>query len=297
VREDLLRDADAAMYRAKSHGRANYAIFDHAMNDQALEHLQLETDLRHALRHNQFELYYQPILNLQSRTVSGVEALVRWNHPKRGLVPPDVFIPMAEETGLIVPIGQWIFREACRVARLWQDEFPQENRVISVNLSARQFAQPHLAQDIAQILMDSGLPPQRLILEITESILMSDAKNTIATLNELKQIGLFLSVDDFGTGYSSLSYLRRFPVSSLKIDRSFISGLGNSSGDTAIVRAIITLAEALGLSVVAEGVETAEQRDQLREFGCEFAQGFLFARPLTWAQLNKTWDHLTEFAW
>ena len=298
--DDLLRNADAAMYRAKGRGRAGYEIFDHEMNEQAMQHLQLETDLRRAVRHNQFELHYQPIFNLQSQcesgvSVTGVEALLRWNHPQSGVVPPDIFIALAEETGLIVPIGQWVFREACRVARLWQEEFPHDERVVSVNLSARQFAQPDLASYIARVLEESDLQPSRLHLEITESVLMNNAQSTITTLKDLKTIGLDLSVDDFGTGYSSLSYLRRFPVSALKIDRSFVNGLGTSSEDTAIVRAIITLAQTLGLKVVAEGVETRAQLDQLRELGCEYAQGFLFARPMTWTQLNQDWEKFARF--
>ena len=291
--DDLLRDADAAMYRAKGRGRASYEIFDRAMNLQAMENLRLDTDLRHALNHNQFELHYQPLINLTTGCAAGIEALVRWRHPTRGLVTPNAFIPLAEDTGLILPLGHWVLREACRVARLWQDRFPDQNRTLSINISARQFAQPNLVRDIQRVLDETGLEPRRLVVEITESVLMEDAQSTTATLRALKDLGVDIAVDDFGTGYSSLSYLRRFPVSTLKIDRSFVLGIISCSEDLAIVRAVITLAKSLSLNVVAEGVETAEQRDCLLELGCERAQGFLFSKPLTLSQLEEQWDTLS----
>jgi diguanylate cyclase (GGDEF)-like protein/PAS domain S-box-containing protein len=278
----LLRDADIAMYRAKSRGKAHYEVFDHTMNSRAMERLELETDLRRAIERNEFRVYYQPIVQLDTNKIVEVEALVRWEHPRRGLVAPAQFIPLAEETGLILPIGKWVLEEACRQVQQWQTEYPEtEPLVVSVNLSARQFQHPRLAAEIAETLFHTGLDPAHLKLEITESVMMQDAKATIGTLWELKELGIQLAVDDFGTGYSSLAYLKRFPIDILKIDRSFVDRLGRDPEDTAIVRAVITLAKTLNLAVTGEGIETIEQVLQLQALGCERGQGYYFAKPLT----------------
>ena len=278
---DLLRNADLAMYRAKSEGKARHAVFDGAMNAQAMKRLELETALRRAVEREELRLVYQPIMSLDEMGIDRVETLVRWQHPERGLVSPADFIPIAEETGLIVPIGQWVLAEACRQARLWQQEFPSApDLVMSVNLSPRQFQHPTLVEDIARILRETGLAPERLELEITEGAVMEDADAARATLQKLRDIGISLAIDDFGTGYSSLGYLKRFPVSVLKIDQSFVRGLGQDEQDSAIVRGVIALAQSLNLSVTAEGIETFEQLAQLRELGCNHGQGYLLSRPL-----------------
>ncbi len=284
---DLLRDADLAMYRAKSEGRARHAVFDGAMNTQAMKRLELETALRRAEERNELRLVYQPIMSLETMGIDRVETLVRWQHPERGLISPADFIPLAEETGLIVPIGQWVLNEACRQARRWQREFPSApDLVMSVNLSPRQFQHPALVDDIARILRDSGLAPERLELEITEGAVMEDADAARVTLQKLRDIGISLAIDDFGTGYSSLGYLKRFPVSVLKIDQSFVRGLGNDVQDLAIVRGVIALARSLNLSVTAEGIETFEQLSHLRELGCNHGQGYLLSRPLDSAAMG-----------
>jgi EAL domain-containing protein (putative c-di-GMP-specific phosphodiesterase class I) len=249
--------------------------------------LELETALRHALDRGEFRVHYQPILSLADERVCEVEALIRWAHPERGLVPPGVFIPVAEETGLIVPIGQWVLEHACRQAREWQARRGGDRPlVLSVNLSARQFQHPDLVADIQRALRTTGLEPHLLKLEVTESVVMHDAASAAAILHQLKALGIQLAIDDFGTGYSSLAYLKRFPVDTLKIDRSFVNGVGQDPQDTAIVQSVIALAQALGLSVTGEGVETEAQLERLRELGCERGQGFLFARPCPPEQLN-----------
>jgi diguanylate cyclase (GGDEF)-like protein/PAS domain S-box-containing protein len=284
---DLLRDADLAMYRAKREGRARHVVFDGAMNAQAMKRLELETALRRAVERNELRLVYQPIMSLESMGIDRVETLVRWQHPERGLISPADFIPLAEETGLIVPIGQWVLSEACLQARLWQREFPSApDLVMSVNLSPRQFQHPALVEDIARILRDSGLAPERLELEITEGAVMEDADAARATLQKLRDIGISLAIDDFGTGYSSLGYLKRFPVNVLKIDQSFVRGLGHDTQDLAIVRGVIALARSLNLSVTAEGIETFEQLAHLRDLGCNHGQGYLLSRPLDSAALG-----------
>ncbi len=279
--DDLLRDADVAMYRAKSKGRAQYEVFDPEMNARALERLHLETDLWQAVERGELRVFYQPKVRLDTQEIVGLEALVRWEHPRHGLVSPADFIPLAEETGVILPIGHWVLREACRQARVWQDVRPDaEPLQMAVNLSARQLGQSDLTQCIADVLKETGLAPRHLKLEITESVVMGDAETSIRTLRELKNLGVQLAIDDFGTGYSSLSYLRRFPVDTLKIDRSFINNLGSDIEDTEIVRAIISLAQALKLEVTAEGIETAAQALELAELHCDWGQGYHFARPM-----------------
>jgi EAL domain-containing protein (putative c-di-GMP-specific phosphodiesterase class I) len=256
------------------------------MERDAVERLELETDLRQGLERNEFRLVYQPILSLADGQIVEVEALVRWQHPTRGQISPAQFIPIAEETGLIEPIGLWVLEEACRQARVWQRLLPPDRSlVMSVNLSGRQFQDPRLVDQIRRILRETGLEPQALKLEITESVLMQDAESTAARMRALTDIGVRFAIDDFGTGYSSLSYLRRFPVDTLKIDRSFVEGLGTDAQALAIVRSIVALAKALNLSVTGEGVETAAQHAQLRELGCDRGQGYLFARPLVAADL------------
>jgi diguanylate cyclase (GGDEF)-like protein/PAS domain S-box-containing protein len=277
---DLLRHADIAMYRAKGEGKDRFAIFESAMHTEAQQRLDAEHDLRRAVEAGQFALHYQPVIALDTGQAIGLEALLRWQHPERGLIAPNEFIPLAEETGLIIPLGAWALRCACRAARQWNDtRAAQTPLVVSVNVSGRQFREPNLVIDVQNALDLAGVPGELLRLEITESVAMGDAQATIATLRALRALGVSISIDDFGTGYSSLAYLRRFPVHSLKIDRSFIDALADD-GDVAIVEAIIQLAQALDINVVAEGVETAAQLTQLRELGCNRAQGFHFARPL-----------------
>lgn len=279
--EDLLRDADIAMYRAKAQGRARYEIFDAGMYTRAVALLQLETDLRWAIDRGEFELHYQPIILLKNNRITGFEALVRWRHPTRGMVSPTEFIPSAEETGLIIPLGTWVLREACRQMQVWQTQFPQQLPLtISVNISSKQFT-PHLIEQIRQILNETGLSPAQLRLEITESILMENTESASTMLTQIQALGIQLSMDDFGTGYSSLSYLHRFPIDTLKIDRSFINKIDVDGEQLAIVRTIITLAWNLGMDVVAEGVETQKQLAQLRALQCEYGQGYFFSKPLT----------------
>ena len=281
---DLLRHADLAMYRAKHRGKARYEVFEPGMDAMAVERLILETGLRRALVRQQFRVYYQPIVALENDRIAGVEALLRWEHPQRGLLLPEEFISIAEETGLIVRIGQWVLREAGKQARIWQERFPDSPRLtISVNLSTREFFHPKL---VAEVLNESEIDPANLQLEITEGALTTNGTySTDHTLRNLKRMGVQLAIDDFGLGYSSLSYLKRFPVDFLKIDRSFIAGLGGapsgvSTKDTEIVKAMIELTHALGLKVIAEGVENAEQLARLRQMKCDLAQGNYFSEPL-----------------
>jgi diguanylate cyclase (GGDEF)-like protein len=280
--EEVLRDADLAMYHAKAKGKARHEIFDGTMSAPALDRMDLEMDLRSAITNRDFRLHYQPILRLETGRIVEVEALIRWQHEKRGLLQPDAFIGLTEETGLIVPIGQWVLTEACRQARAWQIEFPRTPALgMSVNLSAKQFQNPKLVEEITDALTMSGLDPACLKLEITESVVMQDVPATLAKLHELKDLGIRLAIDDFGTGYSSLGYLKRFPVDTLKIDRSFVKGLSHEGGDSAIVRAVVTVAKSLNMDVTAEGIETDQQRLELKALGCDLGQGFLFARPTT----------------
>jgi diguanylate cyclase (GGDEF)-like protein/PAS domain S-box-containing protein len=281
--ESLLRTADLAMYQAKTNGKARYAVFDPAMNERAWKRLETETDLRYALERQEFVLHYQPIVDMATGHIEEVEALVRWQHPERGLIPPAEFIPLAEETGLIVPLGRWVLEQACSQLRTWG----VDDLVVSVNLAARQFQDPRLVEDVGRILAETGLAPSQLKLEITESAAMLDAVATEATLRQLKTLGVSLAIDDFGTGYSALSYLKRFSVDTLKVDRSFVNGIGEDADDTAIVSAIIALAHTMGLEVTAEGVETADQQARLQRLGCNRGQGYYFARPRDRAELTE----------
>ncbi|MFN8526452.1 MAG: EAL domain-containing protein [Chloroflexota bacterium] len=279
--DDILRDADVAMYRAKANGKSRFEVFDVSMTARASERLELETSLRKALERNEFRVYYQPIIDIQAQRIEGFEALVRWKHPERGLISPLEFIPLAEETGLIVPIGEWILGEACRQMTDWQSRFSGYGDLsLSVNLSGTQLQHPGLVASVARVLQDTRFFPSRLKLEITESVMMRDVEATIGRLSELRELGVDLAVDDFGTGYSSLAYLRRFPVRILKIDRSFVGRLGSDPQDRAIIRSIISLANDLRLAVVGEGIETEEQLGELRDLGCRFGQGYLFNPPL-----------------
>jgi diguanylate cyclase (GGDEF)-like protein/PAS domain S-box-containing protein len=279
--EEILRDADTAMYRAKMLGKKRHVVFDKAMHDRAMQLLQLETDLRRAIDREEFFLEYQPIVSLETGLVASFEALVRWQHPERGLVSPGEFIPVAEETGLIIPLGQWVLRESCSQMRRWELSGILDPRVtMSVNLSSRQFSQTDLTEQVAGALRESGLAPDRLKLEITESMVVENIETAIGMLNQLRALGVEISIDDFGTGYSSLSYLHRFPINTLKIDRSFVMRMTDNTENAEIVRTIVTLARSLQMDVVAEGVETDEQLGQLRALECDYGQGYLFSKPL-----------------
>jgi diguanylate cyclase (GGDEF)-like protein len=279
--EDLLRDADTAMYRAKVQGRNRYEVFDRQMHAQALQRLQLETDLHRSLDHEDFRVHYQPIVSLETNQLSGFEALVRWERPQRGFTVPAEFIGLAEETGLIVPLDRWVLREACEQMRTWQQEIPEcGNLTVSVNISSRQFAQRDFVDYLSRLLLTLGLAPQQLRLEITESAIMDNVATVSNMLKDLRALGVRISIDDFGTGYSSLSYLHRLPLNTLKVDRTFVSQMHDLTENLEIVRAVVTLAHSLNLDVVAEGVESPAQLSRLRELGCEFAQGFCFSRPV-----------------
>jgi diguanylate cyclase (GGDEF)-like protein len=276
----LLRDADAAMYVAKDRGRGRVEVFDQGMREDVVRRAEVAAELRHALQRNEFCLHFQPLVGLADGELRGFEALLRWEHPERGLVPPGDFIDVAEETNLIVPIGQWVLEEAARQLAAWRDELPEHPITISVNLSARQLSDPDLVRTVRSAIETCEIEASALCLEITESVLMEDAQTSVTTLRNLKALGVELSIDDFGTGYSSLAYLKRFPVDYLKIDRSFVNGIGRESEDTVIVKAVVDLGAALGLAVVAEGVETQAQLDELRRIGCDAAQGYWWSIPL-----------------
>jgi diguanylate cyclase (GGDEF)-like protein len=284
--DELLRDADLAMYMAKGLGKGRHAVFEAAMHNVALERLELEADLRRALAAGEILVHYQPIVRLADASLAGMEALVRWNRPGHGLVPPLDFIPAAEETALILEIGQWVLEEACRQVGAWQAEYrlsPPPH--LSVNLSARQLQDPALVQEVASALARSRLDPAGLVIEITESMLMEEPEHAVERLRALKALGVRLAIDDFGTGYSSLSYLRRFPVDVLKIDKAFVAALLAGPEDAALAHAIVRLAHTLQLGTVAEGIETAQQFAELRRLGCELGQGYLFAPPLSSADM------------
>jgi predicted signal transduction protein with EAL and GGDEF domain len=279
--EEVLRDADTAMYRAKSLGKARHEVFDKEMHAVAMNLLQMETDLRGACERGEFFLEYQAIVSLDDFGVKGFEALVRWEHPERGTISPMDFIPVAEESGQVVAIGQWALREACRRMQQWQQRFPADPPIfISVNLSIRQFNEPRLIEQVEGILVETGLDPRSLKLEITESAVMDNIDAATEMLEQLRALGVQLSIDDFGTGYSSLSYLHRFPINTLKVDRSFVMRMADNNENSEIVRTILMLAQNLGMDVVAEGVETREQLALLRKLGCEYGQGFLFSKPV-----------------
>jgi len=282
---ELTRHADAAMYSAKKLGRNNYQFFTHALNEEAHERMMLEAGLRQALQRDELYLVYQPKIDLESREIVGAEALLRWNHPKLGLVAPARFIPVAEESGMVGEIGEWVLRTACAQIRIWQgmNLFPQ----IAVNVSARQFHQYDLSKLISAVLREEQIPAESLEIELTESAVMHDAESSVVTLERLKQLGVRIAIDDFGTGYSSLSYLKRLPLDLLKIDQSFVRDISSDTNDAAIVRAIITLARSLGMKVTAEGVEDEAQLAFLNAYGCEYAQGYLFGQPMIADELTE----------
>jgi diguanylate cyclase (GGDEF)-like protein len=285
--EYVLRSADIAMYRAKSAGRGRYEMFDRAMHAEALARLQMESDLRHAFDREEFALEYQPIVSLSDGRIAGVEALVRWRHFERGEISPAVFIPVAEDTGLVVPLGRWVLREACRQARSWHDRYPGNPLfTVSVNLSVREFAQPDLLAALSQILEEVQLPPGHLNLEITESALLLQKSPAVETVKALREMGVGIHLDDFGTGYSALSYLHRLPLDAVKVDRVFTSSIDCEERSLHVMRAIVALAHAIGLEVIAEGVTREEQLRLLRAAGCDQAQGFYFARPLAAAEID-----------
>jgi len=280
--DELLRNADLAMYRAKNEGKGNYVVFEQRMHEALVERLELELDLRFAIESREFVIHYQPILDLMTGDMIGMEALVRWDHPRYGLLAPMKFIPLAEETNLIVPLGEWILGEACQQARTWADKYSGGLDIsVTVNISIRQFQQNELVDIVRQALEKSGLKPNALILEITESFMMQETESTIVKLHDLKKLGVRLAIDDFGTGYSSLSYLQRFPIDILKIDKSFIDKIGNGKEGKAVARAIIMMGDSLNLRTIAEGIERPEQIQALQNLGCEAGQGFHFAMPLT----------------
>lgn len=278
---DLLRNANVAMFKAKK-GKLGYAVYDPSMHAEVLERLRMENDLRRALSNEELEVHYQPKVSLRTGEIVGVEALVRWRHPERGMISPGQFIPLAEETGLIVPIGIWVLETACRQAKEWEKRSPDSTPLtMAVNLSARQFKHPGLSEDILNALRRTGLEAYRLQLEITESVVMDNSERATHVLRELCELGVKTAMDDFGTGYSSLAYLKTLPLNNLKVDRSFVKGLGQDKDDSAIVRLVIELAHTLGLQVTAEGVETADQLAHLKGMSCDLGQGYYFARPLT----------------
>jgi diguanylate cyclase (GGDEF)-like protein/PAS domain S-box-containing protein len=286
--EDLLRDADTAMYRAKAAGKSQYAVFEGTMHEQAQRSLQLETDLRQAIETEQFQLFYQPIWSLETNAITGFEALIRWPHPTRGMISPADFIPIAEETGLILPIGQWVIQEACRQMNVWRNKFPAARLLtVSVNLSARQFSEPNLVGQIQAALDQTGFPPHRLKIEITETMIVENQKVAVQTLTQLQALGIQIQVDDFGTGYSSLSVLHSLPLDTLKIDISFVRLLETDPDNAEIVKVIIKLAQNLGMMAIAEGVETQSQLLQLKALGCDFAQGYLLAKPLPPVEIDR----------
>jgi diguanylate cyclase (GGDEF)-like protein/PAS domain S-box-containing protein len=296
--EDILRDTNIAMHKAKSAGKARYQVFDATMHFHALELLRLETDLRRTAEREEYRVHYQPLVSLKTGQITGFEALVRWQHPERGFVYPKEFIPVAEETGLIIALDRWVLREACQQARIWQKQFPeQQSLTISVNFSARQFAQPDLLEHIKNVLKETGLDAGCLKLEITESVIMSSAESVTTMLSQLRALGVEIYLDDFGTGYSSLSYLHRFPIQVLKIDRSFVSRIGPDGENAEIARAIVTMAHSLGMKVVAEGIETESQCAELKSLACEYGQGNLFSRPVEALTAEKLLTDLSGPKW
>ena len=297
--EIIIRDADAAMYHAKEKGRSQFKIFDKTLHEKALNLLHIETDLRKAIANKEFDLYYQPIVSLDNISILGFEALIRWNHPTQGLVYPDSFIPVAEETGLIIPIGRWVLKKACRDLRRWDEQVKSKLPLfMSVNISSKQFLRPSLIDDIKEILDETGLPPEQLKLEITETALMEDVHETIPLIKRMKDLGVQIVIDDFGTGYSSMSYLQQLPIDTLKVDQSFISRIESNNNDENknIVETIVSLAHKLGLKVVAEGVETDKQHSVLSQMNCQMAQGYLFSRPLKKEKMDELIKKIEQFS-
>jgi len=296
--EDIMRDADAAMYHAKENGRAQYKVFDKKLHEKAQHLLQRETDLRKAIHRKEFVNHYQPIVSLNTRSVVGFESLIRWNHPRLGLLYPDSFISIAEETGLIIPITRLLLQEACRDLKSWQSQIQDLQKLtMNVNISSKHFLLPSLLKDLKDVLVSIDLPPDQLKLEITETALMEDVEETVRHVNRMRDYGLQIVIDDFGTGYSSLSYLQRLPIDTLKVDRSFVSRIQNSpDGNRNIVEAIISLAHRLDMIVVAEGVENLEQHAILLNMGCQFGQGYLFSRPLPKDKVDELIKEMLKFS-
>src|SRR5918998_3855173 len=286
--EDLLRNADVALFEAKQKGRDRYAIYDASMHSRAQARLKLENELRRAINEEQFQLHYQPVLSLETGEIFGVEALVRWEHPERGLVLPGEFIPLAEETGLVLPLGRWVLEQASHQAREWRQQYPFDPPPkMSVNLSMREAQNPFVAREVSRVLQETGFDGHGLTLEVTESVMMDDMESIIGMFEELKALGVELAIDDFGIGYASLNYLKHLPADYLKTDCSFVEGLKKDSKDVAILEATINLAHNLGLKVIAEGVETEEQLRYLKRLGCDLAQGYYFAKPLPAARVSE----------
>jgi EAL domain-containing protein (putative c-di-GMP-specific phosphodiesterase class I) len=278
--EQIIRDADIAMYKAKSRGKGQYALFDASLHQHVASQLKLEQELRRALGQGQIYLHYQPICSLKDQRLIGFEALVRWQHPERGPLEPATFIPTAEETGLIVPLGNWVLSEACRQLKAWKDAHGRRDLRMSVNVSSLQLTHPEFVSRVREALASAALSPGELTLEVTESVLMDGIENAVSTLNELRHMGVTLSIDDFGTGYSSLNYLATLPIDALKVDRSFIERMSEEGDGSEIVKAIFKLGQALSKQVFAEGIETGEQLSRLQALGCEYGQGYLLSRPV-----------------
>jgi diguanylate cyclase (GGDEF)-like protein len=286
--EEILRDADISMYKAKEQGKNRFRVFTPSMHTEAVEAVALENDLKRAIREKELFLEFQPIQSLKDSRTVGFEALVRWRHPAKGLLGPDQFIPLAEESGQILEIGAWVLRKACSTMAGWRESIQATREmVIAVNLSGRQLEQADLVESIGDILRETGLPAEALRLEITETSLTVNSDRVLKIFNEIKNLGVQISIDDFGTGYSSLSYLQNFPVDTLKVDRSFIQGIANGHEDLEIVRAVVFLAHSLGMDVVAEGVEEIEQLTAVQGLDCEYVQGFYFSHPVSQAEIEK----------
>ena len=286
--DDLLRAADVALYRAKAHGGGTFAVFDPRVDQQGLQRLEKEAELRRSLERGEFTIAYQPVVDIVSRRILAVEALLRWDHPERGLLPPSEFIALADETGLIVPLGRWVIEEACRQVRQWQEIYPAARTLqLSVNLSGRQVREAALETDVARVLRETGLSPESLALELKEGDVLADAAAIAATLQAFKRLGVKVTIDDFGKGWAALSSLTQFTFDDLKIDGSCIAKLGQQPHDGDVVRALVGMAKAIGLAVTAEAVETLEQVEMLQELGCDRAQGRHFAPPLTVAEIER----------